>query len=76
MKILCLLNFNKQPVPTDTVDILNKSNLIGNKPINTGQKYESLFQKCVTHAYSTKYKKTIMVFTDATDFDHQPLFIW
>lgn len=63
-------------MPFDAVNLLNKSKLIGSKPINTGQKYESLYQKCVTHVYSTKYKNNVMVLTDATDLDHQPIFIW
>ena len=32
--------------------------------------------KCVTHVYSTKYKNNVMILTDATDPDHQPIFIW
>ena len=76
LKILKLLNFNKDKVPTDAVDLLNSSKLIGTKPINTGQKYESLYQKCVTHVYSTKYKNNVMIISDATDLDHQPIFIW
>ena len=76
LKILELFNLNKLKIPTDSVDLLNNSKLLNNKPINTGQKYESLYQKCVTHAYSTRYKNNVMVITDATDLDHQPLFIW
>ena len=76
LKILQLLNINQNPIPTATIDLFNKSNIAGKLPINTGQKYECIYQKCVTHAYSTKYKNTLMIFTDATDFDHQPLFIW
>lgn len=76
LDILELLNNNKSKIPTDSVDLLNNSKLINKQPINTGQKYESLYQKCVTHAYSTKYKNNIMIITDATDLDHQPLFIW
>ena len=76
LKILKLLNFGQIPVPSDSVDIINNSGLIGSKPINTGQKYESLFQKCVSHCYSTTYKKSCMVFTDATDFDHQAICVW
>lgn len=62
--------------PYVVIDIINKSKIFGDKPLNTGQKYESLFQKCVTHVYSNKLKNTEMIFTDATDFDHQPIFIW
>ena len=76
LKILKELNFGKKDVPTDVIDIFNKSGLIGKNPVNTGQKYESLFQKCVSHAYSTKYKNSCMIFTDVTDFDHQPIVIW
>ena len=35
--------------------------------------YESIFQKCVSHVYSNKYKNYEMLFTE---FDHQPLFIF
>ena len=49
---------------------------MGSSPINTGQKYESLYQKCVSHVYSTKYRNNVMVLTDATGLDHQPLFVW
>ena len=76
LKILGLLNLDKKPLQTDAIDILNKSNILGKRPINTGQTYEGFAQKCITHVYSTKYKHNIMIFTDATDFDHQPIFIW
>lgn len=76
LKILKALNINKQDLEFDSVDMINKSNLLGKRPINTGQKYESLFQKCVSHVYSTKYKNNVMLLTDATDLDHQPVFIW
>ena len=76
LKILKALNINKQDLEFDSVDMINKSNLLGKRPINTGQKYESLFQKCVSHVYSTKYKNNIMLLTDATDLDHQPVVIW
>ena len=76
LQILRELNINKNELPFDSIDMINKSNILGKKPINTGQKYESLFQKCVTHVYSSKYKNNVMILTDATDMDHQPLFIW
>jgi hypothetical protein len=75
-KILKLLNLNQNPIPTATINLFNKSNLFGKLPINTYQKTESIYQKCVTHVYSNKYKNCIMIFTDATEFDHQPLFVW
>tara|TARA_Y100000741_G_scaffold335420_1_gene293369 strand:+ start:4372 stop:5466 length:1095 start_codon:yes stop_codon:yes gene_type:complete len=76
LNILKEININKEDVPVDAVNLLDKSKLLGPKPINTGQKYESLYQKCVTHVYSTKYKNNVMILTDATDLDHQPIFIW
>ena len=76
LHILQEININKADLPFDAVNLLNKSKFVGSKPINTGQKYESLYQKCVTHVYSTKYKNNIMILTDATDLDHQPIFIW
>lgn len=42
-------------------------------PVNAGQQYESMFQKCVSHGWSTEYDCAFMYFTDVTDFDHQPL---
>jgi hypothetical protein len=61
-------------IPCDAVDTLNT--LLGEALlINQGQKYESLFQKCVSHAYSNFYTKSLMIFTDATEFDHQPLLL-
>lgn len=66
-----------QPVPTDAVKILNDSTLFRHgRSINRGQKCDSLFQQCVTHAYSNEYAHALMQLTDATDFDHQPLFVW
>ena len=75
LKILQLLNINSKKVPTDAVELINKSGIFV-KPLNTGQKYESLFQKCVTHVYSKIYKNSVMIFTDATGFDHQPIFVF
>ena len=43
--------------------------------INRKQKYESLFQKCVSHGYSNTYTDSLLIFTDATTFDHQPLLL-
>jgi hypothetical protein len=64
----------EQDAPSDAVDTLNT--LFGEALlINKGQQYESLFQKCVSHAYSNFYKKSLMIFTDATEFDHQPLLL-
>jgi len=61
-------------IPSDAVDTLNT--LLGEALlINKGQQYESVFQKCVSHAYSNFYKKSLMIFTDATEFDHQPLLL-
>lgn len=60
--------------PTDAVNILN--DVFGSELlINKGQQYESLYQKCVSHAYSNMYTKSLMIFTDATVFDHQPLLL-
>ena len=64
-------------LPTDAVRMLNRSRIFRPaRPLNAGQKFESLFQKCVTHVYSNRYKHAAMQFTDATDFDHQPVFVW
>ena len=76
LTILKQRNINQEDLPFDAVELLNESKILGSKPINTGQKYRSIFQKCVTHVYSNKYKNTAMLFTDSTDFDHQPLLIW
>lgn len=78
INLLNKLTKNKNDVPTDAVNSLTSffntsSNQV--KLINNGQKYESLYQKCVSHAYSNMYKKSLMIFTDATDFDHQPLLL-
>lgn len=76
LKILKEINLDKEKLPFDSIDLFNKSKLMGKRPINTGQKYESLYQICVSHVYSTKYKNNVMVLTDATGLDHQPLFVW
>ena len=43
--------------------------------INKGQKFESVYQKCVTHAFSSvkDNNQAYIYFTDVSDFDHQPL---
>ena len=64
-------------LPVDAVALLNKSRIFNNaQPLNAGQKYECLAQTCVTHVYSNTFHNTAMQFTDATDFDHQPIFVW
>ena len=62
------------PCPTDAVEALNEA--LGALPLNTGQKFECRFNKCVTHAYSMRYTHYIDLLTDATDFDHQPLALY
>ena len=59
-----------EPCPTDAVDSLNEK--FQTKPLNTGQKFECKFNKCVTHGYSNFYTEHLDMITDATDFDHQP----
>ena len=68
------------PLPTDAVVEFNKffdgkdvSPKV--KLINEGQKYESVFQKCVSHGYSNIYTHSLLIFTDATTFDHQPILL-
>lgn len=68
------------PLPTDAVREFNKffeKKDISPKVtlINKGQKYESAFQKCVSHGYSNTYTHSLLIFTDATSFDHQPLLL-
>jgi hypothetical protein len=78
INLLNKLTKDKNDVPTDAVNSLTSFfNASSNQVqlINNGQKYESLYQKCVSHAYSNMYKKSLMIFTDATDFDHQPLLL-
>jgi len=43
------------------------------QPSNHGQQFESMFQKCVSHGWSSRLGSAGMLVTDATDFDHQPL---
>ena len=68
------------PLPTDAVEQFNTF-FIGTelspkvKLINEGQKYESAFQKCVSHGYSNIYTHSLLIFTDATSFDHQPILL-
>jgi hypothetical protein len=63
------------PLPTDAVDKFNKFFEPQVTLINKGQKYESAFQKCVSHGYSNTYTHSLLIFTDATTFDHQPLLL-
>ena len=63
------------PLPTDAVDKFNKFFEPKVTLINKGQKYESAFQKCVSHGYSNTYTHSLLIFTDATAFDHQPLLL-
>lgn len=74
-ELLLLNKLSLSPVPTDAVDSLNEFFKERVPLINTGQKYESLYQKCVSHAYSNMYKKSLLIFTDATNYDHQPLLL-
>ena len=60
LTILKNYNIDKKPVPTDAIDLINKSKLLG-KPLNTGQKFESLYQKCVTHVYTNNYKNYMLI---------------
>jgi hypothetical protein len=66
------------PLPTNAVDKFNEF-FKAFEPqvtlINKGQKYESAFQKCVSHGYSNTYTHSLLIFTDATAFDHQPLLL-
>jgi hypothetical protein len=62
-------------LPTDAVDNFNKFFEPQVTLINKGQKYESAFQKCVSHGYSNTYTHSLLIFTDATTFDHQPLLL-
>jgi hypothetical protein len=63
------------PLPTDAVDKFNEFFEPQVTLINKGQKYESAFQKCVSHGYSNTYTHSLLIFTDATTFDHQPLLL-
>ena len=49
----------------------------GGEVINKGQKFESIYQKCVTHAFSNvkDNNQSYLYFTDVSDFDHQPLIL-
>ena len=50
----------------------------GGEVINKGQKFESIYQKCVTHAFSNvkDNNQSYLYFTDVSDFDHQPLILF
>ncbi len=63
------------PLPTDAVGKFNKFFEPQVTLINKGQQYESAFQKCVSHGYSNTYTHSLLIFTDATTFDHQPLLL-
>ena len=58
-------------LPVGACNILTSG--FGAPPINKGQKYESLYQKCVSHGWSTHFNQAFPLFSDVTDFDHQPL---
>jgi len=74
-EIVRLNKYNRgKPCPTDAIDALTAA--LGVVPLNTGQKFECRFNKCVTHAYSTHYTHYLDLLTDATDFDHQPLALY
>lgn len=75
IQLLTKLNEGEKPLPFKTIDLLNELNIGLGIPLNTNQKYESLYQKCVSHAYSNMYTTSLMIFTDATEFDHQPLLL-
>ena len=62
--------------PVKTFDYLkNSTNFSNGEVINEGQKFESVYQKCVTHAFSSvkDENEAYIYFTDVSDFDHQPL---
>lgn len=78
---MLLTNLNRGVrLPTDAVEQFNtffKEKDVSPKVklINEGQKYESAFQKCVSHGYSNIYTHSLLIFTDATSFDHQPILL-
>ena len=61
--------------PVETFDYLKEYFSPTGEVINDGQKFESLHQKCVTHAFSSvkDENQAYIYFTDVSDFDHQPL---
>lgn len=61
---------------TDAVQLLSASGVFAAaRPLNNN-KFESLFQKCVTHVFSNRFQHALMQLSDATEFDHQPIFVW
>jgi hypothetical protein len=76
-----LKKLNNDYLPTTEIPIFNKFfKAFDTKDtkvtlINKDQKYESVFQKCVSHGYSNTYTHSLLIFTDATTFDHQPLLL-
>eukprot|EP00937_MAST-01D_sp_MAST-1D-sp2_P004139 g4139.t1 len=60
-------------LPREACDILSAA--CGGPPINAGQTYESLYQKCVSHGWSSHFDSAFVYFTPVTDFDHQPLIL-
>ena len=68
------LQNKNQKLPFDAIDQLSRELFDNELPLNTGQMYDSKFQKCVTHVFSDNktYTDTVMPLTDATDHDHQP----
>jgi len=74
LAILTAFNFPPGKLPFETVNTISR--YWGKNPVNTSQKYESKFQKCVTHVWSDVFKEYICLFTDATQFDHQPILIY
>jgi hypothetical protein len=77
---MLLKKLNNDYLPTEEIVTFNKffnneSISKGVTIINKGQKYESAFQKCVSHGYSNTYTDSLLIFTDATTFDHQPLLL-
>ena len=58
------------------VDIIALITYFGINLINTGQKYECLFGKCVTHCIANFGARCLPLITNVTDGDHQPLMIY
>jgi len=65
-----------EELPHEATDILSKEAFKAAPPVNAGQTYESLYQKCVTHGWSTRFAHSAMYFTDVSAFDHQPLILF
>lgn len=74
LAILTAFNYPPGKLPFEAVDII--SNYWNKNPVNTLQKFESKFQKCVSHVWSDLFSHYICLFTDATEFDHQPILIY